>query len=83
MTWKKRVAKEWIWLLVTTFSVLLLMGAFSYWKGMSFVGSLDNILEGGKRGVTGAREVFSVGIGVVYFFRFTLWSIKQLKKGKR
>ncbi len=78
MTWRKRLAKEWLWLTGTVAATLVGWTVFCFFYPHASVDLYWRLLLKGHERVT----TFTViPIGCVYFLRFTVWSIKQAKRG--
>ena len=67
MNWKKRVAKEWLWLLCIVLGVFLILIV-----GSAIVGGLERIPVSPESVITGAITI--------YLIRLTVWLIKQINK---
>lgn len=82
VNWKKIVAKEWIWFICTTLGVLLFLNL------ILFIASEANIFEDFWEPLFNTRNrdhdsvllVTILPIGIVYFIRFTVCAVKQLRK---
>jgi len=77
MSWKKIVAKEWLWLMCTVGGVLLLWSlAACIHSSVTVSGYWEGLLE-----VDSDVQTVTIGsIAFVYFVRLTAWAIKQVKK---
>lgn len=72
MSWKRKVAKEWLWFICTFAGALLFAIIFG-----------ETICKALYLGVEEGLLVLVVPIAFVYFIRLTVWSIKQLRKGEK
>ena len=76
MNWKKRIAKEWLWL------ICLAIGDFIAWSIFFDLLPRTTFGEGweGAFEDTGIRLLVISPIILVYFIRLTIWAIKVLRR---
>ncbi len=77
MSWKKIVAKEWLWLMCTVGGVLLLWGIAS---GIHSSVTVSRYCEGVLEADSDVQTVVIGSIAFVYFVRLTTWAIRQIRK---
>ena len=76
MNWKKKIAKEWIWLICTyagvfLANIILFSTTTWYWEEMRYIAPQRQMI------------LMIWPVAFVYFIRLTIWAIKELRKPER